>query len=201
MTDLGELFSFHALIRKNYDNYIFCGSRENLIKRVLSFCDTPSRILEFGVFDGAMTRFLCEQSVFSDFEYHGFDTFEGLPDVWLRNGVVYRPRAFFNLDGNPPQISDSRVSFHKGLIQENFHVIESVQGMMRLIYLFDLDLYEPTKQVFDFIKPLLKSGDLLYFDEAFDSSGERRVILDEIIGNPRFTLVGVSNIAAAFKVL
>jgi hypothetical protein len=48
------------------------------------------------------------------------------------------------------------------------------------IILFDLDLYEPTLAAFNYLKPHLKKGDLLYFDEAFDKA-ERAIITEHIL--------------------
>lgn len=199
--DFGEMASLHTLLREHYPSYRFCGDRERLIRSLLGTSSDYFRIFEFGVGDGAMTRFLCGQRRARNFEYFGFDTFEGLPDEWVRGGIVYRPKGFFDLDGQFPDVEDSRVRFIKGFIENNLHLIDANLDNYRSVFLFDLDLYDPTIAVFKHLSDKFKSGDLIYFDEAFDSFNERRVIIDEILGNPKYSLVGASNIAAAFQVL
>ena len=53
-------------------------------------------IIEFGVAFGETFRFLID-NLSGDFEYHGFDTFEGLPRSW-RN----LPQGAISAGGSPP---------------------------------------------------------------------------------------------------
>jgi hypothetical protein len=65
-------------------------------------------------------------------------------------------------------------------------------------FIFDLDLYGPSRFVWDVLQSKLKDGDVLYFDEAFDSD-ERRIINEEIV-NRMFIIIGYTPYALAVKV-
>jgi hypothetical protein len=58
----------------------------------------------------------------------------------------------------------------------------------------DCDLYEPTKQVLEFVTPLLDDGALIYFDDwrlcrASPKVGERAAALQWLSANPEFELI------------
>lgn len=62
------------------------------------------------------------------------------------------------------------------------------------ICIIDCDLYEPTKQVLDFVTPLLDDGALVYFDDwrlcrGSSKVGERAAALEWLAANPDFELV------------
>ena len=62
-----------------------------------------------------------------------------------------------------------------------------------------MDLYVPSKFAFEEILPFLNSGDVIYFDQAFDSSNERLIMREfilSIVGNWSYT--GSTSIAVAF---
>lgn len=172
--------------------------REGLIKCLIDkHLQDGSIVLEFGVAKGYLTRWVLNL----DFNHrikvwHGFDTFEGLPNPW-RN---YQVGAFSN-NGETPKINDSRILWHVGLAEAciKFVSYDDLQKTPLLI-IFDLDLEQPTRDVLEYLLPAIKKNDILYFDEAYDI-GERRVIMDHIIDNFQFVVIGVTPLAIAFKIL
>jgi len=64
--------------------------------------------------------------------------------------------------------------------------------------LFDFDLYEPTLLTFKYIENNFRPGDILYFDEAFDSD-ERVIIENYFLGKFEYEVLGASVFGLAFK--
>ena len=97
-------------------------------------------------------------------EWHGFDTFTGLPESWRSY-----PKGYFSNNGNTPLIEDVRVKWHKGLVEDTISELsENLLKNNNLLIFFDLDLFKPTIHCVNFLKKYFKSGDLLYFDEPHD---------------------------------
>ena len=67
------------------------------------------------------------------------------------------------------------------------------------LVLFDLDLYEPTAEAWRVLSPMLKRGDLLYFDEAIDAD-ERRVLNEMVLPSGRYSPIGATSLALGLKV-
>ena len=65
--------------------------------------------------------------------------------------------------------------------------------------LFDLDIYEPSKVVWEHFRMFLRPGDLLYFDEAFDRD-ERHLLDHLVLPSGRFQLIGSTPMALAIEV-
>jgi hypothetical protein len=197
--DIGEIASFHLYIHDRFGNTKFFLTRERLILQCIREYK-PEAIYEFGVSNGDLCRFILRKNSY-EFEYFGFDSFEGLPSDWIRGGIKYLPKGAFSREGIIPDIRDNRLTFVKGIIEKNLPELNSliVERNNRL-FIFDMDLYEPSRDVFDFLNPKLKEGDLVIFDQAFDSHNERRIVEDKIRNEKRFQIIGVSGIAVAFRV-
>lgn len=87
--------------------------------------------------------------------WHGFDTFIGLPNAW-RN----RPQAYFSNGGVTPVINYSRVHWHIGLVEETVTKDLLTDEIHTVNHIFDLDLYEPSLFVWNVIEHELKPGDI-----------------------------------------
>jgi hypothetical protein len=135
----------------------------------------PWHVLEFGVAEGYATRWWLERLTAEDVTWDGFDRFTGLPRAWRR-----LPAGAFDAGGRPPSIDDPRITWHIGDVSEKLRSLDAARfGEGGRLVLFDLDLYEPTVAAWRFVQPLLRAGDLLYFDEAMD--GDERRVLDELV--------------------
>jgi hypothetical protein len=127
-------------------------------------------IYEFGVAFGETTEFIYENAKF-EYSYNGFDTFTGLPKAWKN-----LPLGAISAEGKVPNIDDFKFKFHVGLIEQTLLKIDVDLGIRKFI-IFDLDLYSPTLFALNSIISQLDSGDIIYFDEAFDS--EERIVINE----------------------
>jgi len=147
--------------------------------------------LEFGVWQGAATRYWCNLLKHSDSELHGFDSFEGLPEVWN----TQFPKGAFDVDGKIPKIDDPRVHFHKGWIEDTLSQWQPPTGFDQLFINLDLDIYSSTKTALTYLEPLIVPGTLIYFDEFADREHELKAF-DEYINltGQQFEIVGANPI-------
>ena len=67
------------------------------------------------------------------------------------------------------------------------------------IFIFDFDLYQPTLLALKYCLAEINQGDILYFDEAFDSD-ERVIIENYVIGILEFDVIGASPFGLALKI-
>ena len=72
--------------------------------------------MEFGVYQGAATRYWSNLLHNPESKLHGFDSFEGMPETWVR------PDGHFSVGGQLPQIDDARVQFFKGWFSETLTI-------------------------------------------------------------------------------
>jgi hypothetical protein len=149
--------------------------------------------VEFGVAFGETSKYLISRTK-APFQYHGFDTFEGLPKAWRR-----LPAGAISNNGEIPKIVGENIHFHKGLIQDTISQVDFHSSLMK-IFIFDFDLYEPTLFSLKYVFPEIKQGDIVYFDEAFDSD-ERVIIENYFIDKFEFEVIGASPFGLAFKIL
>ncbi len=117
-------------------------TREDLWAEVVKKigADTPVSLLEFGVYKGNSMRFWASEFGHAKSTFHGFDSFEGLPEDWAGKMV----KGTFSTDGTTPDVADHRVNFYKGWIQNtlpDFLHSKSVDPSNTLIVHIDVDIY------------------------------------------------------------
>lgn len=113
-------------------------------------------VLEFGVRHGTSIRQIAElakQAV------HGFDSFEGLPEVWH-----HEPKGSYTTKGEIPIVPKS-VQLHVGWFEDTLpKFLEQHEGPVRFINV-DCDIYSSTKTVLDLLAPRMVPGSVIVFDE------------------------------------
>lgn len=121
----------------------------------------PIHYLEFGVAGGHSLRWWLKQNQHPDTKFFGFDTFEGLPEKWgafERGSMAYSPESL--------NITDPRVSLHKGLFQQTLiPFLDSYHGDLKKLIHIDSDLFSAALFVMTQLYRFLKPGDILLFDE------------------------------------
>ncbi len=157
-------------------------------------------VLELGVASGDATRFWLAMVRNPELEWHGFDTFTGLPSPWVRAGLQFADAGTFGAGGKPPDIEDSRLTWHVGRVEDTLPAA-AIDFESPLCVLFDLDLYEPSVFALDWLGHRLKVGDLLYFDEAYDPWHERRALDEFLDRGHRVRAVGSTGIALMLESL
>jgi Macrocin-O-methyltransferase (TylF) len=115
--------------------------------------------LEFGVATGASMRWWSNALKNPASVLHGFDSFEGLPE----QGGPWK-QGQFDQRGQIPAIDDPRVKFFKGWFNEVLPTYPVCQHEVLVVNL-DADLYSSTIYVLRWLRPHLKPGTLVYFDD------------------------------------
>jgi hypothetical protein len=166
-------------------------TREKLWERVLEeyeLGEEPNIYFEFGVAWGYLTSWWTQKIQNDSSKWHGFDRFTGLPRKWEA-----LPEGAFSANGDTPQIFDERIVWHIGDVESKIHEIAetSLAAFHRRIIFFDLDIYEPTKIAYESLKPYLRKGDILYFDEA-RMADEWKLISEQVIKDCTFKVIGIT---------
>lgn len=151
--------------------------------------------LEFGVWQGATTRYVASQLRHPESMLHGFDSFEGLPERWNHAAGV----GCFSTGGEAPHVDDARVEFHKGRFQETLPEF-TLPPHEALVINLDADLYSSTIFVLRHLRDSIARGAYLFFDEFSDRLHERRAF-DEFLGSTAISFQLLAATAAFDKVL
>jgi hypothetical protein len=142
--------------------------------------DAAIDYLEFGVWEGDSIRWWVEANRHPESTFTGFDSFMGLPTNW--EGM---PRGSFSTHGQIPEIPDPRCRFIEGLFHETLPPWLAGRNLTRrLVVHLDADLYGSTLLVLLQLMPLLKSGDILLFDELHSYMHEFRALDDALAAYP-----------------
>jgi Macrocin-O-methyltransferase (TylF) len=131
---------------------------------------TDKRVLymEFGVAHGGSMAFWSNALKNSQSVLHGFDSFEGLPESagpWVKGE--------FSVAGQIPAIPDPRVRFFKGWFDAVLPGY-TVPAHDVLVLNLDADLYSSTIYVLRYMRPHIRKGSFLYFDEIHYADHEQR---------------------------
>ena len=141
--------------------------------------------LEFGVYTGKSMRWWSQALENPASQLHGFDSFEGLPEDYDDAGGKY-VKGWFSTAGQIPQIDDPRVHFHKGWFEETLPGFEIPAHEVLFINL-DADLYSSTIYVLNQLRPHIRPGVYLYFDDMSRPDHEPRA-LEEFLRASGLTL-------------
>ena len=125
-------------------------------KICISAAPAAGMVLEFGVRNGNSIRQiagLAKQNV------HGFDSFEGLPEVWH-----HEPKGSYTTEGEIPAVP-ANVTLHVGWFDKTLpEFLAQNEGPVRFVNI-DCDIYSSTKTVLDLLAPRIVAGSVLVFDE------------------------------------
>jgi hypothetical protein len=145
---------------------------------------------EFGVMSCGTFNRVIEWTLNSESKFYGFDTFDGLPEPWVRirrDGSLWTGRDIGDLKStSPPAVYDNRALLFKGLFQDTLpdalgrafpHGRKPSRSMVLNI---DSDLYSSALYALTSMHVLLRSGDYVYFDEFFDPLNEFSAFNDYI---------------------
>ncbi len=147
--------------------------------------------LEFGVREGSTFAWWVKNNTNAESRFHGFDTFEGLPEDWNN----YKAGEM-SVGGKFPAIDDSRIKFYKGLFQDTLwpFLNEYKNDKPQKVIHIDSDLYTSALFVLTSLAPKLKKGDVIIFDE-FGVPQHEFLVYDEFIRSFRIPLrfIGACN--------
>jgi len=174
--------------------------------------DVPGVVMEFGTRWGQnLALFESFRGIYEPFNYTrkliGFDTFEGFPSIHARDGasdavsegglsvtegyVDYLAQVLDHHEQESPISHVAKYELVKGDVTATVpdYFAAHPETIVALAY-FDLDLYEPTRDCLEAIRPRLVKGSVIGFDELGhpDYPGETAA-LAEVLGLDRYRLV------------
>jgi hypothetical protein len=173
LLDTSRLHPLQALSKIAFKNSVFYikSHMQNAIgfetqKEILQYSLEQSNLegfhLEFGVFKGGTIRFMAKKK--PHVHFHGFDSFEGLPNTWLGTSLL---KGTFSLKGTLPKVP-SNVTLHKGWFKDSITSWRKIhKGKIAFIHI-DCDLYSSTKDILDNLTDLLQVNTIILFDEYFN---------------------------------
>ena len=194
VADYFERLSFYSQVKVYRSREVLWKS---ILKDELSNNNKESlAIYEFGVAWGYLTEWWTSKLKNDNFLWHGFDRFTGLPRAWEDS-----PEGAFSANGFVPPIENSKIIWHVGNVEDrlvDLNLDEESNYSKRIIF-FDLDIYEPTKAAYNYLKNILRSGDILYFDEA-RMDDEWKLLKEEILNDFEFIFLGATFNCLALKI-
>jgi hypothetical protein len=153
---LNDFYSRKRDYNKRYTLYYTVAKHSHLDSKEIFY-------LEFGVAEAHSFKWWLKKNTHPGSEFHGFDTFEGLPEDWGRHFKKG------DMSASLPDIDDNRAGFYKGIFQETLHVFieqnkEALIGKQKVVHM-DADLFSSTIFVLSQLHPYLSKGDIIFFDE------------------------------------
>lgn len=167
--------------------------RKFMIKSLLALIqDIDGDTAECGVYKGATSYIICNETVLNPTMHYAIDSFEGLSaptnqdtSYWnegdLRVGMDECKRNLRAFEG--------RIKYCKGWIPEAFQLVES--SRFRFVHI-DVDLYAPTRDSLVFFYEKMVSGGLIVCDDyGFKSCEGAKTAVDEFFANKPEQIVHV----------
>jgi len=150
-----------GVVRAEPWHCLFSGTYYNL-QTALAAARPDGLVCEFGVFHGKSIRLIAAM-VGDQVPVDGFDTFEGLPEVWGPEAA-----GTYTAASDRPDVPD-HVRFHVGLFADTLPgYVESLAPSSDLPVRFlnvDCDLYQGTVEVFHYLADRIGPGAVIAFDE------------------------------------
>lgn len=117
--------------------------------------------LEFGVYSGLTISQLATAR--PELQFHGFDSFEGLPEDWDMGGKNVKKEAF-DRKGEMPEVPDN-VTLHKGWFSDTLPpFLDANSGNISYLHV-DCDIYSSTVDIFENCNTRIVPGTIIRFDE------------------------------------
>jgi hypothetical protein len=164
-----------ALAFKDAQNFIYEKSGQNTMTfanhwALRSYClkEIPDvgQIFEFGVFKGKSINFMAKylSELKDDRKIIGFDSFKGFSEGWSGVDRKYTI-SHFDQSGVLPKV-EPNVELVDGFIEKTLPIyIESNKLDTVAFVHIDTDTYTPAKVALSLLKPFLKKGSIILFDE------------------------------------
>lgn len=186
------------------------------IEEFRSYClmEAPEEglVFEFGVFKGkSLNQFARLMQKRGDKrQIYGFDSFVGFSEDWTGVEENY-PKDHFSLGGKLPSV-EPNVSLINGFVEETLEPFMKTKPSEKVGFIhIDTDTYSPAKTILSLLKPAMKSGSVVLFDELCGypnwRSHEYRA-LKEVFNDDEYEFIGFSQknagsplIKAAIKIL
>lgn len=151
-----------AYAQKNMLKATVVNKRLDLIDIAISSAKLDGFVVEVGVFKGESLNYFAKKLPAQTI--YGFDTFEGLPDIW-RTG---RPAGSYNSGDIDWLTFEKNCKLYKGLCADTLPGFKQEElGNAKLIHI-DCDLYQGAKDTLTILNDRIVRGTVILFDEYFN---------------------------------
>jgi len=117
--------------------------------------------VELGVYNGVTIN--CLANARTDLEFHGFDSFKGLPEDWDMGQKNVKAEAF-DRKGELPEVPDN-VKLYKGWFNETLPTF-LIEALSPISFLHvDCDIYSSTDYSLNLLNDRIVPGTIIRFDE------------------------------------
>lgn len=141
-----------------------CHTREQIWHLYLQNHEEKSIFLEFGVWNGRSINYMA--LIRPDCIFHGFDSFEGLPENW----IVGHEKGHFKTEFIKLKFREN-IIIHKGWFEDTIKEIKCCNQKITGIHI-DCDLGSSTTTILNELKDLIiENKPLLLFDEMYNYNG------------------------------
>ena len=148
-----------AYIENNMPNAIGFDTEKEILAHCLNLADPNGYFLGFGIYKGGTIRYMAK--VKPHIQFHGFDSFEGLPEQW---SGYSQPKGAFSTGGRMPAVP-SNVTLHKGWFADVVPLwLASNSGPVSFAHI-DCDIYSSTVEILKNLASRLQPGTVILFDE------------------------------------
>ena len=120
--------------------------------------------VEFGVYEGKSINYLA--SLNKNITFHGFDSFEGLPEQWFMGHKVIE-KGHFAVSELPKVVPN--VVLHEGWFEDTIPVWKKDHKRHISFINIDCDLYKSTKTVLELLNNQIVENTLIRFDDLLPS--------------------------------
>ncbi len=141
-------------------------TRPHIWHRYLSMIEADDVCLEFGIWKGSSINYMAK--VRPDSHFHGFDSFEGLPEDW----VPSCPKGRFSCDPSALRF-ENNVQIHPGLFDQTLPawLANHATDRLKAVHI-DCDLGSSAACVLHLLQDhLLQQSPVLLFDEFYNYKG------------------------------
>ena len=152
------MLNFHKFINsKKHD-------RLSLLAHSLSLAPENGWFMEFGVFKGTSLNYMSK--LYPDRIFYGFDSFDGLPEEWIRSDKSTYSKGHFST--RIPKMN-SNVKLIEGFFDTSLPKWLEEHAHQNVSFLhIDSDLYSSAKTILSELNAYIKSGTIIVFDELCD---------------------------------
>ena len=136
----------------------------------------PGHVLEFGVWQGDSLRFIADRVDF----VHGFDSFDGLPEAWVRDRAHpdTHPAGLFRTDP-ARQVWPDNCRLWPGWFTDTIPLFKAeVEGPIGLLHV-DSDLYSSARTILFGLDDRIVPGTVIVFDELYAFPGHQYPLWEE----------------------
>lgn len=144
--------------------------REVLAQCVRKSLRLDGCLVELGVRNGGSLGTICQMA--PNRRVYGFDSFEGLPEDWVRNSDYVEHAGFGKYTGVGPtpkfEAYHADLRIKPGLFSDTLPKFDP--GELIVFLHVDCDLYSSTQLSLSFLGPMMAKGALVVFDELIQLS-------------------------------